>query len=431
MPKLTDLEIRRRIDAGEPFEGISDGDGLYLRWPKGEDGKPRYAKPIWRFRYKIGGKTRVMNIGTYGKPGLAEARKLVKELRARVSLGFDPAVEKRERKAEHRAKEDALSYVRTVAQLTDEFFARYVEGKLKRSEMIRQRLSLYIKRSAIGGLPVDQVKPRHVDQVLTGIVDTGKLRTANDVLRWLKRIFDFGVTRHYLETNPAAAFGVKDAGGSEKARERALSLAEIATLFEAIVASPGFTRPNELAVRLLLALGVRKMELLAAPWTEFDLDAAVWHLPAKRTKTEQDIRIPLPPVAVAMLRELRDLACGSAYVFPVRSGIGGRDKPMAASTLNTALSGLAHSLEPFTVHDFRRTVRTQMAALNIPPHICERCLNHVIPGIAGVYDRFDYFEERKAALNAWAAVLSGLMPDQAESATVIPLRRTGNATSGA
>ncbi|MGZ8216275.1 tyrosine-type recombinase/integrase [Methylomagnum sp.] len=430
MAKLTDLEIKRLIAAGEPFEGIADGNGLYLRWPKGPNGKPSYAKPIWRFRYKIDGKTRVMNLGAYGAVGLAEARKLVKELRARVTLGFDPAMEKQERKAENRAKEEAQSFVRTVAEVADEFLSRYVDGKLKRPDMIRQRLNKYIHQSPIGGLPVDQVKPLHIDQVLLNIVDTGKRRTANDVLRWLKRVFDFGITRHYLEHNPAAAFGVKDAGGSEKARERALSLVEVATLFRAMDESASFSRQNLLSVRLLLALGVRKMELLAAPWAEFDLDAAVWSLPAKRAKNAHDIRIPLPSMAVEALRELEILGCGSAFVFPARCGLRRGDRPVAASTLNTALESLPHGLEPFTVHDFRRTVRTQLAALNIPPNICERCLNHVIPGIAGVYDRFDYFEERRAALCAWADVLAGLVgadpvPDESRKATVIPLRRSG------
>lgn len=99
MAKLTDLKIKTLIAAGAPFEGMSDGDGLYLYWPKGANGKPRYSKPIWKFRYKIGGKARYLNLGSYGAPGLAGARKIVKELRARVALGFDPALEKQERKA--------------------------------------------------------------------------------------------------------------------------------------------------------------------------------------------------------------------------------------------------------------------------------------------------------------------------------------------
>ena len=419
MAKLTDLEIRKRIAARVPFEGVADGDGLYLCWPKGKDGTPRYAVPIWRFRYKLEGNPRVMNLGSYGKPGLSEARKTARILRSRVALGFDPALEKRERKAENRAREEALRNIRTVSQLVDEFLSRHVEGKWKNPEVVRQRLDLHIRQSEIGGLPVDQVKPLHVDRILSATVDAGKKRLANDLLRWMKRIFDFGVTRHYLEHNPASAFTTADAGGEEKSRERNLSLNELARLLEAMKGTETFSRENALAVRLLLVLGVRKMELLAAPWVEFDLDSALWRLPASRAKTASDIRIPLPAVAVEMLRELHVLACGSRFVFPRRSGIGGMDKPMSASTLNTALARLDHALEPFTVHDFRRTVRTQLAALNIPPHICERCLNHKIPGVAGVYDRFDYFEERRAALEAWAAVLAGVDA----GVRVVPIRR--------
>ncbi len=80
---------------------------------------------------------------------------------------------------------------------------------------------------------------------------------------------------------------------------------------------------------------------------------------------------------------------------------------------------MPYVLEPFTVHDFRRAVRTQLAAWNIPPQIRERCLTHVVPGIAGVYDRFDYFEERKAALDAWAAVLA----DLDSGSKVVPIRK--------
>lgn len=417
MGHLTDIEIRKLIDKGVPFEGISDGLGLTLRWPAGADGKPRYSRPKWRFRYKIGGKPRAMDLGTYGVVGLADARRMVKQLRAEIALGHDPAAQKQQRKIDGKALRDAQEALRTVAQLTEEFMARKVDPKLKRPQDIRQRLEKHIIRSDIGGMYVDQVRPLHVDGLIQGIVSQGKARTANDILRWLRRIFDHGVVRHYLDTNPAAAFRTSDAGGEETSRDRALSLDEIAKLFSVMRDDKRFTRQNELAVKLLLMLGVRKMELLAAPWAEFDIPSRVWHLPAVRAKTEQDIRIPLPDEAIGILRELEVLACGSRYVFPRRRNVGA-DGHMGESTLNVAMNGLDHGLEHFTIHDFRRTTRTQLAALSIPPHICERCLNHKIPGVAGVYDRYDYFDERKAALESWAAVLFGLKENK-----VIPIRR--------
>lgn len=251
MAFLSDMKIRALINAGNPFEGIADGGGLYLCWPKGTDGKPRYSSPVWKFRYRFGGKARSMNIGRYGNPTLAEARKTVRQLKARVALGFDPASEKQDRKATGKAKLEAERTARTVATLIDEYLSRYVDGKLKRPESIRQRLDKHI-RPVIGPMKVEDVKPVHVDGVLSIIVENGKKRTANDVLHWLKRLFDYAITRHYIDHNPATAFKNADAGGEIKSRDRALSLDETALLLQSIKDSQGFSTVNGYAVRLLL-----------------------------------------------------------------------------------------------------------------------------------------------------------------------------------
>jgi len=98
MPKLTDMQIRAWIKAGEHFEGRSDGNGLYLRYRETD------KSPVWRFRYKLAGKARVMLIGSYTDLSLSKARDAAKELSARVALGYDVAGEKQERKSEALAK---------------------------------------------------------------------------------------------------------------------------------------------------------------------------------------------------------------------------------------------------------------------------------------------------------------------------------------
>jgi len=400
MTRLTEPKIRQLLKSG-PFEGFSDGNGLYLRYREND------AVPVWRFRYQLAGKARIMNIGGFDVLPLAEARRKAKELRAQVALGRDPAGEKQERKAEALAKIEEAKNARTVGQLADEYYARMIKNRLKHPNVVRCRIDKDI-RPALGKMPVETVKPRHVDELLQAIVKRGAPTMANDVLRLLQRMFDYAVKRHIIEVNPAIAFGVTDAGGKEKGRERALSLDEIAILFAAMKTAKGFSRQNDLTIRLLLILGVRKMELLGARWQEFDLDAGVWHLPAIRTKTEKDIRVPLPASAVEMLRELHLLACGSHYILPARKAQERMLPHVAESTINVALAKVKHGLEPFTVHDFRRTMRSHLGALKIPPHIAERCLNHKIKGVEGIYDRYDYFDERRDALNAWAAVVAGL-----------------------
>jgi len=407
--KLSDIKIKGMIKAGTPFEGISDDDctGLYLRWPKGEDGKPSYKIPLWRFRYKFGGKARAINIGSYEALSLADARKTARELRAQVALGRDPAGEKQARRAEALAKIEEAKNARTVGQLADEYYARMIENHLKHPGIVRAKIEKDI-RPALGSFPAEGVMPQHIDELLQAIVGRGAPTTANDVLRLLRKMFNYGIKRRYLSENPAQAFDIRDAGGKEDKRERALSLDEIAVLFGAMKTANGFSPQNDMAIRLLLVLGVRKLELTAAKWSEFDLEAGIWNLPAARNKTERDISIPLPSMALGILGELERLACGSAYVFPARKAQDRMLPHICENTLNVALAKVKHGLEPFTIHDLRRTMRSQLGALRIPPHIAERCLNHKIKGVEGIYDRYDYFNERKEALAAWAAVLAGL-----------------------
>ncbi len=149
---------------------------------------------------------------------------------------------------------------------------------------------------------------------------------------------------------------------------------------------------------------------LRASWREFDLDGAtdsgpVWRLPASRTKTAAPISIPLVPAVVGWLKSLAEISGDSEFVFPKRR----RDRRQRAlhvgiDTLNAALAGVDHGLDAFTIRDLRRTMRTHLSALGIRSEVAERCLNHKLHGIQGVYNRHDYFAERRAALETWTAL---------------------------
>jgi integrase len=178
--------------------------------------------------------------------------------------------------------------------------------------------------------------------------------------------------------------------------------------------TPNFGRENELAVWLLLALCVRKMELLSARWDAFDLDAGIWTLSRQHTKTGVAIRIPLAEPVIAWLEEVRVFACGRSHVFPARRLLSARHgsknrnrfEHISPDTLNVALRRLSlPDIEHFTVHDMRRTARTHLAGLGIDRFVAERSLNHKLGKIEGIYDRHDYFAERSAALQAWTAFL--------------------------
>ena len=215
-------------------------------------------------------------------------------------------------------------------------------------------------------------------------------------------MFDYAVKRAMVPYNPAAAFDPSDAGGREESRTRWLTRDELAQLLAAMKTAKDWLHENTLTVKLLLMLAVRKAELICARIEEFDLDAAVWYLPAERTKTGVAIDIPLPRQAVAVLRDLVRLAGVSAWLLPARKMETRMLPHIDLNTINAARAKhrrpMMKESEAFSPHDLRRTARTHLEALGVVPHVAERCLNHKVKGLVGVYNRHDYFEERRAGL---------------------------------
>jgi integrase len=290
---------------------------------------------------------------------------------------------------------------------------------------VRSRIENDIKPN-IGKLAIGDVKPMHIDAMLQTIVKRGAPTMANDVLRWVKRMFDYAMKRQMVQFNPAAPFELSDAGGKEESRDRWLTRPELIALFDAMRKAKGWTFENGLVVKLLLQLAVRKGELIAARVDEFDLENAVWYLPGERVKTGAAIDIPLPRQAVECLKELVRLGNGSAWLLPARKM---QERMVPHVDLNTVGAAMAKSIKPlmidsesFTLHDFRRTAKTHLMALGITPHVGERCLNHKIKGVEGIYDRHDYFEERKIALQKWADLLDQLERGGADVVELRPVK---------
>lgn len=405
MGKLTDRHIQAWIRAGNPIAGKGDGGGLTFTLSKSRTA-------TWVFRYRFNGRARELTLGNYPDVSLKKARELATAARANVDQQVDVAREKQTKKAEARLSG-------TVDELCESFLAQMIQPKYKHPKRI-ERLFRRDILPVLGRLPVRDVKPLDVERVLRRIAGDGRPTVANDALRLMHALFRFGKKRGIVDTNPAADFEPEDAGGLEKRRERKLSRDELGRFFQAITeAGQSFGRDNELAAKLLLALGVRKMELLAAQWQEFNLESGVWSLPANRTKTGKAIDIPLASPVVEWLKELHVRACGSPYVFPARR-TAKRFPHVSPDTLNFALAKLKHGLEHFTVHDFRRTMRSELAALGVRSEIAERCLNHTIKGVEGTYNRHDYFDERRQALAVWANLLNTL--ERGEEYKVVPLR---------
>lgn len=397
---MNDAQLKSKLKEGKVGKFAVDR-GLYFRVTK-------EGTAFWVVRYTVNAKRREITIGRYGRPpeglSLANAKLEAALVRSQVNDGLDPIAEK---------KRSPLLKLSTVDEVAEDWL-KTCDKRLENPQIPRRVYRKDIS-PAIGELGVDKVNPRDILGLIRTIAESERPTIANDALIHCKQIFNHAIKLGLVEYNVALAFNTKDAGGIEKSRIRALSFDEIKIVFNTFDEhADQFTRENYIACMLLVCFGVRKTELIAAQWIEFDFENLAWTLPASRTKTKVEIKIPIANDLLPFFNELKVRSCGSEYLFPARRASKRRGY-ISDDTLNHALAKLFGNqgykkkanypdilgdagIEHFVVHDLRRTCRSLLAELSVPSHIAERCLNHKIKGVEGIYDRYDYFEERKQAL---------------------------------
>lgn len=391
--KLNDKQIKRLIKEGLPGKH-SLGNNLYLRIS--DEGTA-----TWVFRFKMSknsSKRPEMTIGNYSSMSLAQAWSEALRLKAEIKEGENPLAEK------HRLKNEPCQ---TVNELAEEWLRRN-DTRVKHPHIQRR---IYNKEIApfIGLMNLSKVKPRDIRAIIEKIAESGRPTIANDALFLCKSIFRYGVKLEVITDNPANAFDVNDAGGKEEGRSRFLTQEEVQILFDVFRQNAGqISREIYLMTALEILFSGRKGELIKARWSEIDLKERTWFIPAGNTKTKAEIVVPLSGLAVEILEELKVRAYGSDYVFPAKKA-NSKNPHLNLSTINAAINKLFEQgkipLEHFTVHDLRRTSRTLMSQQKVLREIAERCLNHKIKGVEGIYDRWSYFDERKEAQEKLAVIL--------------------------
>ncbi|ENK3144059.1 tyrosine-type recombinase/integrase [Vibrio alginolyticus] len=405
MSQLTVKKVEALIRAGgDKTKRYGDGGGLYLV-------VPHSGYPSWMLRFTSNKKRREMTLGKVSDISLRDARLLAAEKMKQVREGFDPLIQRK------RAEQEKI---KTVNDLFSDWYPS-LEKRLKHPN-IPKRVFLKDIAPHIGDIPLEQVNARDIRTTINAITAAGKPAIANDALNYCKQLFNHGMKLDLMQGNPASAFTVRDAGGVEKSRDRALATEELKQFFNtAKLNQISFTRDNYLACALLVCLGVRKSELCESKWEEFDLEKAVWELPKERSKTNVGLSIPLATPVLEWLEELKVRSLGSEYVFPSRRS--SKNPHMGPDTLNRAITklfghepgkkkqppNLMGDMPHFTVHDLRRTCRTLLAQQGTPGHVAERCLNHKLKGVEGIYDRHDYLEERREALDNLALSISKII----------------------
>jgi integrase len=229
---------------------------------------------------------------------------------------------------------------------------------------------------------------------------------ANRVAGVLSQMFRFGVHRDLVEASPVQL--LYRPGGKERPKDRTLSDTEIKALLanlDDVLRAPRMA----CAIRILLLTGQRRGELALARWRDIDFEAKTWTIPAAHSKTGIAHLLPLSPDATKEFERLKRIADRSSYVMPTEDGEAPCDPKLITRVVARNLKSLAeHAVRAFTPHDLRRTCRTGLAKLGVADAVAERVLNHAALGMAGVYNKHNYLDEMRLALDKWAAHLTGI-----------------------
>jgi integrase len=400
---LSDARIRRAKASEKPVK-LFDGDGLFLLVT------PRSGR-WWRFKYRFGGKEKLLSVGTYPEISLAVARQRRDEGRRQVAQGIDPGAV---RKAEKHATAAETETFEAVAR---EWHARFLSNwTTGHAVTIMSRLERDLF-PWIGKRPIAEIKAPELLAVLRRVESRGALESAHRI-----RTIAGGVLRYAVVTGRAERDCSADLRGAlpqptEKHRAAITDPKEVAKLLRAIDGYQGHYI-TQCALRLAPLVFVRPGELRHAEWAEIDLAAALWSIPAEKMKTKEAHAVPLCPQAVEILTELRQLTGGGRYVFPsVRSSA----RPMSENTVVAALRALGYEKEKMSGHGFRAMARTILdEVLGFPVDIIEHQLAHAVSDPLGrAYNRTKHIEKRREMMWTWADYLDGLK----RGADVLPMRR--------
>ena len=388
---LTDAALK----ALKPLErrySVTDGRGLSIEvYPTGG--------MAWRYRYRVGGRLEKVAIGKYPATSLKDARQRRDELAGVVAKGASPARLKQLRKV-------ALAEETTVREFGERYFTDVVSRDRKNTTTMRRYLDKVIYPK-LGDRRLREVTAADIQKIVFEKRDHGFPAAAADIRNLCKRIWDYAIIRQVAGVNPASALPVRFITKA-RPRTRTLSPDEIHTYLTTLYGS-GIRRQFKLALHLILLTLARKSELLQARWADINYAAAEWIVPEANSKTGKPHIVYLSTHAADLLRELQSLAGTSEWVLPGRSGL---EKPFAHNALNKAMDGINFAIEPFTVHDLRRTGSTRLHEAGFNSDVIEKALNHTIGGVRGVYNRAEYAEQRHEMLQFWAGYVDDLMHER-------------------
>ncbi len=439
MPKIkfTDAAAQRlKAPAGGRIDYFDVSlPGFALRVAGPTDRTPE-GRRTWTLFYRYGGVQKRLSFDPpYPALSLAEGRRKAGNAMAELAEGKDPAATKADAKAAAARAPD------TFANVADLFIKRSLEAKGRAPryiEGVRQNFQNHVLPHW-GERDIKSITRRDVIELLDAVMDHGSVMKrcdgkqhtapggpicANRTLAAIRALFNFALRRGVIDSTPVA---LVERPGEETRRARTLNADETLAVWRA---ADGLSYPFGPFFRLALLTGQRRDEVGGMRWADLDLDAGTWTLAAEATKAGREHVVPLTASAIEILQRLPRKAHAtdrgvkpSPYVFTMAGDMPVSGFSRAKRRLDQAIAKARDgaALAPWTIHDLRRTVATEMGRLGVSRFVIGRVLNHADRAVTGIYDRYTYLDEKRHALDVWAQYLGNLTQPPGEN--VVPLRQ--------
>ena len=391
--KLTDTFIRH-VTANGKVQKYSDGGGLFLYvTPTG--------KKSWRLAYRFAGKQKLLSFGPYPSVGLREARDKREEVKKLLRENIDPSEARRQ--AKEAAAEAARNSFEDVAR---EWFAKYSSQWTLAYKQAVIRILEENLFTHIGKRPINAITPKELLAVIRRVEERGALTIAHKALRDTGRIFRYAVITGRAEHDIAADLRGALAPTVNGHHAAIIEPAAVGELLRKIYAYDGNFFISR-ALRLAPLVFVRANELLRAEWSELNLEAAEWRIPAERMKMKQIHIVPLSRQALTIFQELYEKSGEGQFVFP--GNRAGNDGPMYRGGPLRVLRQIGCATGEHTFHGFRSMASTLLNELGYNADWIERQLAHCERnGVRAAYNYAEYLPERRRMVQEYADYLDNL-----------------------
>ncbi|HCJ7667434.1 tyrosine-type recombinase/integrase [Enterobacter hormaechei] len=384
---LNDMQIRRAKPEDKPYT-LGDGQGLSLLI------EPNGSKS-WRFRYRFAGKPKMISLGVYPTITLADARSRRDDARKIVAEGKNPSEVRKEQKIALQMESES-AFEKIAKEWHQMKSAKWSEGYASDiMEAFQNDIFPYV-----GARPIDEIKPLELLNVLRKIEKRGALEKMRKVRQRCSEVFRYAIATGRAEYNPAADLS----SALEVHQSNHFPFLKADEIPDFLYALEGYTGSKlvQIATKLLMITGVRTIELRAALWSEFDLDNAIWEIPAERMKMRRAHLVPLSTQALDLLNELKTMTGNYRYVFPGRND---PSKPMSEAAINQLIKRLGYGGR-LTGHGFRHMMSTILHDAGFNSQYIELQLAHVDSNrIRGTYNHATFIEERRKMLNFFSSTL--------------------------